>query len=134
MTESTLSLIERLLSDFAWHADRGEGEAMAALFLPGATLQVGGREFRGQAEIAADCSGRAKPGRKVRHVWSNLRLTQQDGDSATGTAVQLTYEQTGADQPTQLRINDLFDSFQRDANGVWRFASRVIDRQMALQV
>jgi hypothetical protein len=33
-----------------------------------------------------------------------------------------------------LRINDLIDRYQRDAAGMWRFKSRIIERQMALEL
>ena len=33
MTSSDLTDIQRLLSDFAWHADRGDGKSLGELFL-----------------------------------------------------------------------------------------------------
>ncbi len=125
--------IERLLSDFAWHADRGEGAALADLFLPDAVLTVGGVDLQGRVAIAADCHRRHEnPLRKTRHVWSNLRVLHRDDGAVATAAVQLTYEQTGPDLPTQLRVNDLFDTFRRDAAGRWRFARRLIKRELAL--
>jgi hypothetical protein len=125
--------MQRLLSDFAWHADRGDGAALGALFLPTGALLVGGQELVGPEEIAADCYRRFQnPQRKTRHMWSNLRLDQVDTDAATATAVQLTFEQAALDQPTQLRVNDVFDTFAKDPAGRWRFARRVVQREMAL--
>jgi hypothetical protein len=57
-----------------------------------------------------------------------------DGDTAGSFAIQLTFEQSGDGQPTHLRVNDLIDEFQRDANGSWKIARRVIDRKMALSI
>jgi len=128
-------VFERMLSDFAWHADRGEGDSLAALFLPDGRLTVGGKELEGRLEIAKDSRSRhSDPATKTRHVWSNLRIVQMDADLVRTTAVQLTFEQKGPDKPTQLRVNDLFDEFAKDAEGAWRFASRVISREMALAI
>jgi hypothetical protein len=134
MNEPDLTRIERLLSDFAWHADRGDGASLAQLFLPDAVLVVGGARLAGRAEIAEDCRRRAlAPGRKTRHVWSNLRLDPQTDGTVSATAIQLTFEQTDA-AATRVRINDLTDRYQRDAAGTWRFMSRIIERQMALEL
>ena len=71
-------------------------------------------------------------GRKTRHVWSNLRIVESHHDRLSTTAVQLTFEQPGDDKPTQLRVSDLLDTLEKDHDGRWRFARRVISRQMAL--
>jgi uncharacterized protein (TIGR02246 family) len=126
-------VIEQLLSDFAWFADRGDGEALARLFLPDAILIVGGTELVGRQRIADDCFRRFNdPHRKTRHVWSNLRIEHSGADSVTTTAVQMTFEQSAPDIPTQLRVNDLFDEFRRDADKRWRIARRTIKREIAL--
>ena len=134
MNEPDIARIERLLSDFAWHADRGDGASLAQLFVPDAVLVVGGVRLAGRAEIAGDCRRRAlASGRKTRHVWSNLRLDPESDGTVSATAVQLTFEQA-ASVGTQMRINDLTDRYQRDAAGTWRFLSRIIERQMALEL
>lgn len=133
MITSDLELIERLLSDFAWYADRGDGPKLAHLFVADGVLQVGGREFIGRVAIAEDCDTRARdPLRKTRHVWSNLRVERNDDVSASLTAVQLTFEQRGGDAPIELRISDLYDDVCKDANGTWQFRRRAIQRQMTL--
>lgn len=135
MTASDFRDIERLLSDFAWFADRGDGAGLAKLFLDDAVLHVGGEEHRGRVSIAADCDRRAKdPKRTVRHVWSNLRVDRKSEDRIAATAVQLTFEQKGSNPTTQLRVNDLQDEFARGPDGIWRFARRVIHRAMALEI
>ena len=52
MTASDLASIERLLSDFAWCADRGDGAGLAQLFVVDGVLHLGGREFVGRTAIA----------------------------------------------------------------------------------
>jgi ketosteroid isomerase-like protein len=133
--ESDQLMIERLLSDFAWFADRGDGTALSELFIPDGVLMVSGNELRGRVQIAEDCIRRfLNPNRKTRHFWSNLRIDRMDGDTAASFSIQLTFEQSGAGQPTQLRVNDLVDEFQRDSSGSWKIARRVIDRKMALSI
>jgi ketosteroid isomerase-like protein len=133
--ESDQLMIERLLSDFAWFADRGDATALSELFIPDGVLLVSGNALRGRVQIAEDCIRRfLDPNRRTRHFWSNLRIDRMDGDTAASFAIQLTFEQSGAGQPTQLRVNDLVDEFQRDSSGSWKIARRVIERKMALSI
>ena len=132
MIESDLAAIQRLMSDFAWCADRGDGASLAELFLPEGILWVGGQEHKGRVQIADDCHRRSLPQRKTRHVWSNLRVDPQDDGTYVATAIQLTFEQTGPDNASQMRVNDVFDRFKRDPQGAWRFMTRTIDRQMSI--
>ncbi|MCR6480495.1 nuclear transport factor 2 family protein [Variovorax sp. ZS18.2.2] len=124
--------IERLLTDFAWHADRGDGSALGELFSPDGTLHVGGLDLNGQQAIADDCLRRAaRPGRRTRHVWSNLRIERALPAHIVATAVQVTYEQPGEGQAMQVRVNDMADTFVKDSDGRWRFASRRVERALA---
>ena len=125
--------IERLLTDFASFADRGDGAALGDLFLEEAVLTVGGRDLRGPDQIADDCRRRfTDPHRKTRHLWTNLRVERADDAFISATALQLTFEQSTPGLPVQLRINDLHDEFCKDTDGRWRFARRRIERAMAL--
>jgi ketosteroid isomerase-like protein len=133
--ESERLTIERLLTDFAWFADRGDGESLSRLFTTDAALFVSGLELKGREQISADCHRRASnPDRRTRHIWSNLRIDQIGAEVATSFAIQITLEQTGAGQPTQVRINDLIDEFRRDEAGAWKISRRVIDRKMAFSI
>jgi hypothetical protein len=123
--------IERLLTDFAWFADRGDGTGLSDLFLPNAFLKVGGRRLEGRQAIADDCYTRAsEPGRRTRHVWSNLRLESLVDGVLRANAIQLTMETNEISGLTSMRVNDVIDTFQRDSESRWRIASRHIDRQM----
>lgn len=127
--------IERLLTDFASFADRGDGTALGELFLEQAILTVGGRDLHGPNQIADDCRRRfTDPHRKTRHLWTNLRVEQADDAFIAATALQLTFEQSTPGLPVQLRVNDLHDEFRKNAGGHWRFARRRIERAMALAV
>jgi SnoaL-like domain len=128
--------IEQLLSDFAWYADRGEGMALAELFVPDGILVVGGQELHGRERIADDCHRRGIGSkRKTRHVWSNLRIARANAHILETTAIQLTIEQSEPTLPeAQVRVNDLFDTLRRDGHGTWRFERRIISREMALRI
>lgn len=127
--------VQGLLTGFTWFADRGDGEGLAALFLPDAVLTVGGADLRGREAIASDCYRRFSAGsRKTRHLWCNLRIERFADDEIATTAVQMTFEQTTPQRPVQLRMNDVSDGFRKDAEGSWRFARRLIKREMALEI
>ena len=136
VTYSERAAIEELLSDFAWHADRGEGVLLAGLFMPDGILVVGGQELHGRERIAEDCHRRGIGAtRKTRHVWSNLRIARREADTLETTAIQLTIEQTDPSLPdAQVRVNDLFDTLRQDPRGAWRFVRRIISREMALRI
>lgn len=126
-------MIERLLTDFAFFADRGDGAALGDLFLEDAILIVGGRDLQGPRQIAEDCHRRFEdPHRKTRHLWANLRVDRSDAESIGSSALQLTFEQSTPGLPVLLRVNDLHDEFRKDAAGHWRFARRRIERAMCL--
>ena len=136
VTYSERAAIEQLLGDFAWHADRGEGVLLAALFMSDGILVVGGQELHGRERIAEDCHRRGiGTTRKTRHVWSNLRIVRREADTLETTAMQLTIEQTDPNLPdAQVRVNDLFDTLRLDPGGAWRFVRRIISREMALRI
>jgi uncharacterized protein (TIGR02246 family) len=124
--------IERLLSDFAWCADRGDGESIGRLFVPDGVLHVGGAILSGRDAIARDCERRhAEPGRKTRHLWSNLRVDAIDANRSQSTAVQITFEHRASDGSLQVRVNDVFDQLRRAENGGWLIEKRVIQREIA---
>ncbi|MCJ0764924.1 nuclear transport factor 2 family protein [Variovorax terrae] len=127
--------IQRLISDFAWAADRCLAAELSELFLPDGTLTVNELKLHGRAEIEQDCRHRfASPQRKTRHALSNLRIDALGDGAYAGTAVQLTFESSGSDQPVRLRVSDVLDRFEQDPQGRWRFRSRTIERQMALLI
>jgi hypothetical protein len=69
----------------------------------------------------------------VESHWVNIeRLLEADG-TIKATAIQMTFERMES-VGTQLRINDLIVVYQRDDQGAWRFQSRTIERQMALEL
>jgi uncharacterized protein (TIGR02246 family) len=135
MDEQTLRCVERLMTLFGRYADCGDSERLASLFLPDGTLSLGSVVSTGRSAIASFSKERSStPGRKTRHLWSNLELRAGDHDTLHASAIQQTYELIPATQSTQLRISDLEDVFAKDADGSWRFASRRIARQVSVNM
>jgi uncharacterized protein (TIGR02246 family) len=135
MDEQMVRSIERLMTLFGRYADCGDGERLASLFLPDGTLSLGTTVSSGRSAIATFAKERSStPGRKTRHVWSNLELRTGDHGTLHASAIQQTYELMAATQSTQLRVSDLEDVFARDSDGSWRFASRRIVRQMSVNM
>ena len=135
MGDLDLLQIERLFSDFAWFADRGDAAALAELFASDGVLVLGGKESKGRQQIAADCQNRfITPQRKTRHVFSNLRVERTTPLAATTTAVQLTFEHLGESKPTRMRVNDVFDDLVKGADKTWRFSRREIKCELAFEI
>lgn len=133
MDEQLVRSIEQLLTLFGRYADCGDGERLASLFLPDGILNLGGTVSRGHSAIANFAKERSStPGRKTRHLWSNLQLKAGDHDTLHASAIQQTFELIAETQTTQLRVSDLEDIFAKDLDGTWRFASRRIVRQMSV--
>ncbi|MES2973783.1 MAG: nuclear transport factor 2 family protein [Pseudomonadota bacterium] len=124
--------IEQLLSGFTWFADRHDAGGLAALFTEDARMNVAGKVIDGRAAMLADLAVRlGDPARKTRHIWANLRYLPAQGGAIRTAIVQQTFEQDG-DSPARLRINDITDTFRRDASGAWKISERLIERGMSL--
>src|SRR5260370_34352339 len=131
MDEQIVRSVEQLMTLFGRYADCGDSERLASLFLPDGTLSLGSIVSSGRSAIASFAKERSsEPGRKTRHLWSNLELREGDLGTLHASAIQQTYELRAETQSTQLRVSDLEDTFAKDLNGSWRFASRRIVRQM----
>ena len=122
--------IEDLLTRFGRYADQGDGERLALLFLPSGVLNVNARVAQGQEAIARMTRERtADASRRTRHIWSNLLIEVDDAGEVRTSAIQTTYDQQG-ETPAAARVSDLSDTFRRNAEGAWRFASRTVTRQI----
>lgn len=133
MDEQTIRSIELLMTLFGRYADSGDGERLAGLFVPDGTLTLGTVVSRGRLAIASFSRERSSsPGRKTRHLWSNLELRAGSDGTLYGSAIQQTYEHMETTQSTQLRVSDLEDVFAKDSEGFWRIANRRIVRQMGV--
>ncbi|WP_263264105.1 nuclear transport factor 2 family protein [Pseudomonas sp. RIT-PI-S] len=132
MELADLKAIEALFSEFAWCADRGLGEKMAALFAEDGVLAIGELEFQGHGRIGLVCQQRAQPPRYTRHTWSGLRVAEDAGDWVRTTAIQTTFERSDTNSSPLVRVSDLFDQLIKTEAGIWRFVRREISRQLSV--
>lgn len=122
--------LHALVEGYARHADDGDGDAFAALFLPDAflrTFPADGSE--GQRHEGADALGRI-PGRlreqyeaTAHHVEPGAMTVTDDGATAAGSSACVAHHHRadGMDRVLTIRYDD---TFGRDADGRWRFATR----------
>ncbi len=127
--------VAQLLTAFGSHADNHDPQALCDLFLPDARLVLNGLVCEGQAALRADFVQRVgNRARKTRHLWSNLQVLEAGAHSLHTACIQQTFDLEEGHASAKLRINDLRDTFRRDAQGLWKFAERRITRQFALQL
>jgi hypothetical protein len=123
---------ERLVLDFAYHADRQEYEALAALFVPDGTMaRPTGDPLVGRAAIIKSYQARGG-GRVTRHFCANIRITVESPDRARGLTYALVYSATadrlpvahfGIEADPRHLIGEFEDEFVRTVEG-WKIASR----------
>jgi hypothetical protein len=123
---------ERLVLDFAYYSDRQENEALAALFTRNGTMQrPAGDVLIGRAAILQSYESRGA-GRMTRHICTNIRITVESEDRATGLTYAIVYSANATRppeahfgikaDPRQL-VGEFEDEFVRTDEG-WRFAAR----------
>lgn len=125
--------IEALIAEFAWRIDRGDPATVAELFTEdGWYGRESGDRSVGHDAIRAAYAARAKREatagvRTARHLFTNLRLVQQDADNASGTSVLLLFAADGPPpHPAHpLLVQDYDDTYRR-VGGQWLFASRAV--------
>lgn len=116
---------EALCKVYGPHADAGEADAVANLYVPDGVFDRLGQQIVGRDAIRRVLSGRP-PGVWTRHVCSNAKIdVAPDGRTATGR-VDLDMERgrEGADQVDKIRA-EYFDQFVLTEDG-WRFAVRKV--------
>lgn len=127
--------IEALVAEFAWRIDRGDPATVADLFTENGWYgrETGDRSVGRDAireAYAARAAREAEAGvRTARHLFTNLRVRQQDDRYATGTSILLLF---AADGPpphpaTPLLVQDYDDAYER-VDGQWLFASRSVTK------
>lgn len=134
LEEAGWRAIERLLTEFGFLADSHDAPALCELFMPDAVLDANGTLRHGHAELLADFQLRVgNRARKTRHIWSNLRIVDADNALVRSAMTQQTFDQEEGGA-VHLRVNDMADTFSRDAGGAWKFQERIIRRQFAVQL
>jgi uncharacterized protein (TIGR02246 family) len=121
--------IEALNAEFAWLIDHRNGVGVAELFAPDGVYDMSNQVYSGRGQIAQFYEARKARGRRAaRHVFTNLHLTPEGPDRATGTVILTLYAYDGEPPypAAAILIADYNDIYVRDRDGRWRYQSRTI--------
>jgi len=115
--------IQKLVADYNHVVDRGDGEAFAALFVDGGSLDTGFNVVKGTDELRgfADFVPNMAPG--ARHLVSNVSI-DGDGDAATTRLYLQMWSTAGGAAETKLVISGVYEDTLRRDGGTWRFVTR----------
>lgn len=115
--------IQKLVADYNHVVDRGDGEAFAALFVDGGSLDTGFNVVKGTDELRgfADFVPNMAPG--ARHLVSNVSI-DGDGDAATTRLYLQMWSTAGGAAETKLVISGVYEDTLRRDRGTWRFVTR----------
>lgn len=121
--------IERLVIEFSYLLDHGQGDRVANLFAPDAVFENPGTGLRavGRGAIAEYYARRARDPRTTRHVSTNLHLRFETPDRAIGTRLITYYRGDGSGPPFPAEpgsVGEYKEIFVRTPDGKWRFAFR----------
>jgi hypothetical protein len=126
--ESIEAACTELVLDYAYHRDRLDPDAVAALFSDDATMSVLGDVYNGRAAIKQRMiDGRGGP--VTRHLMSTIRIFPIDRDRATGVSYATVYmaPRNDTDNPLTVEgfagIGEYHDEFVRTAEG-WKIKVR----------
>jgi ketosteroid isomerase-like protein len=133
MTDITIErACERLVLDFAYFSDRQDYEALAALFtLDGTMVRPAGDPLVGRAAIIKAYQSRPAD-RITRHICSNIRITVESAERASGISYAVVYSANAGEPPEahfglkagpRHLIGEFEDEFVRTDEG-WRIAAR----------
>ncbi|APD13573.1 nuclear transport factor 2 family protein [Pandoraea pulmonicola] len=121
---------ELLCIDFANAIDAQDYSRVTQLFAPDAVILSEGRTVQGQEAIGASLN--ARPADMVtRHFCTNIRVTPESPDTATGVSYVVCYKVRGeapdakAWKTPDPIVGEYFDKYVRTAQG-WRIQERRI--------
>lgn len=117
--------LRALVEGYAAAADARDGEAFGRLFLADAWLETrpAGRRHEGRAAVA-EIPGKLGAYESTDHRVGASAFTV-DGDHADGTtACEAHHVRAGIDKVMTITYHD---TFGRDAEGRWGFASRIVE-------
>jgi hypothetical protein len=115
-----------------WHeVDHNWGRKADGFYVADGLFMIGKTEMRGREAVARFYSWRASRGeRTARHVVTNFKLLESDGDRASFVCIMCLYAADGRpvlpSQPA-IMIADIFSDCRRGDDGAWRFISHRLE-------
>lgn len=119
--ELVAELTQRLHAFFS-HLDNRRYDDVLSLFLPKGRWLRQGRWLEGREAIRGALDARPASMR-VRHVISNIVVTQEAAGKARVEAYMTAYRQVGDEAPTLFRFNLVTNVFHQD-DGAWVLAEQ----------
>src|SRR5687768_2432266 len=132
--ESTVEIrlaCEDLITAYCHAIDLGDATAVADLFTDDGVWSSAEVTMRGAGEIRAGFGRRAAMERRSAHVCTNVAVTVEAADRATGVCYFTLFRHDGPSGPVAplagpAMVGVYRDRFARTADG-WRFAERVAE-------
>ncbi len=115
--------IQKLIADYNFAVDDGDGDAFAALFVEEGSLDSGFGVTKG-VDALREFGGTVPtmiPG--PRHIATNVSI-DGDGDTATARLYLQMFGTGGGSAETKLIISGRYEDTLRRENGAWRFVDR----------
>ena len=115
----------QLVTGYAYHRDRADGQAVGALFTEDAVFELLGDVFRGRAAIRKRVDAGAS-GPTFRHLMSTIHIEVENRDQARGVSYVTVYSAPGplpANLAEWMAIGEYHDEFVRTPDG-WRIQRR----------
>ena len=130
MTGEDYWAIARLMSEFCWKVDHGQGAEMGELFTADARVVTPRFNLGNRDEIVAWFTARSKNTELLtRHSWAAPRFEMQSASRIKVTSVATTIlgKTPAPAAGAQIMIGDALDIVEKEADGQWRFSERVLD-------
>ena len=115
--------IQKLIADYNFAVDAGDGDAFAQLFVDDGSLDSGFGVTKGRAELRDFASAVPTMVPGGRHIATNLSV-EGDGDGATARMYLQMFSTNGGSAETKLIISGRYDDTLRREGGQWRFVER----------
>jgi len=115
--------IQKLIADYNHVVDQGDGDAFAALFVEGGSLDSGFNVIKGRDELRDFAAFVPSMAPGARHLVSNVSI-DGDGDDATARLYLQMWSTAGGAAETKLVISGRYEDTLKREGGAWRFVTR----------
>ena len=115
--------IQKLIADYNFAVDAGDGDAFVQLFVEDGSLDSGFNVTKGSADLREFAAAVPTMVPGGRHIATNLSI-DGDGDNATARMYLQMFTTNGGSAETKLIISGRYDDTLRREGGRWRFVDR----------
>lgn len=133
MNESHAAVLQALTEleiDYWYDVDHNWGHTASTLYVPDGVFAIGDKTMSGVDEIAAFYRWREGRGdRTARHVVTNFRISERNGNRAKFQCIMLLYAADGKpvlESRPAIMLADVISECERDEKSRWRFVSHIL--------